>query len=137
MSACLVSKNAKTKIYTTIILPVVLSGCESWSLTLREEYRPSVFESKVVKKIFGPKRDEMIGDWRKVLHNLCSLPDRMIKSRRIRCAGDVACMEKRYAGKILAENPEWSYTMFSPDNQTIIMAFTVFEAGTFTVMNGN
>jgi hypothetical protein len=51
----------------------------------------------VLRRIFGPKTDEMIGGWRKVLHNLYSLPGKIIKSRRMRCAGDVACMEKRYA----------------------------------------
>jgi hypothetical protein len=60
--------------YKTIILPVVLYGCETWSLTLREEHRLRVFENRMPKKIFGPKRDEVIGEWRK-LHNeeLCDL----------------------------------------------------------------
>jgi hypothetical protein len=49
-------------------LPVVLSGCETWFLTLREEYRLGVFESRVLKRIFGPRRDEVTGEWRK-LHN--------------------------------------------------------------------
>jgi hypothetical protein len=60
--------------YTTTILPVVLHGCETWSLTLREEHRLRVFESRVLRKIFGRKRDEMTGGWRKLnneeLHNL-------------------------------------------------------------------
>ena len=59
----LLSKNLKIKIYTTIILPVVLYGCETWSLTLREER-----SLRVLRRIFGPKRDEVIGEWRK-LHN--------------------------------------------------------------------
>jgi hypothetical protein len=54
---------------STIILPVVLYGCESWSLTLREVRRLSVFENRVLRRIFGPKRDEVTGDWRK-LHNV-------------------------------------------------------------------
>jgi len=54
--------------YRTIILPVVLYGCETWSLTLREERRLSVFENRVLRRIFGPKRDEVAGEWRK-LHN--------------------------------------------------------------------
>jgi hypothetical protein len=58
----------KTRIYKTIILPVVLYGCETWSLTLREEHRLRVFESNVLRRIFGPKRDEVTGEWRK-LHN--------------------------------------------------------------------
>jgi hypothetical protein len=56
------------RIYKTIILPVVLYGCETWSLTLREEPRLRVFENRVLRGIFGPKRDEVTGDWRK-LHN--------------------------------------------------------------------
>jgi hypothetical protein len=52
----------------TIILPVVLYGCETWSLTLREEHRLRVFENRVLRRIFGPKRDEVKGEWRK-LHN--------------------------------------------------------------------
>ena len=60
------SKNIKIKIYRTIILLVVLYGCESWSLTLREERRPRVFENRVLRRIFGPKRDEVTGEWRKL-----------------------------------------------------------------------
>jgi hypothetical protein len=56
------------KIYRSIILPVVLYGCETWSLTLREEHRLRVFEKRVLRRVFGPKRDEVIGEWRK-LHN--------------------------------------------------------------------
>jgi len=62
------SKNIKIKIYRTVILPVVLYGCETWSLTLREERRLRVFENRVLRRIFGPKRDEVTGYWRK-LHN--------------------------------------------------------------------
>jgi len=58
----------KLKIYRTIILPVVLCGCETWSLTLREERRLRVFENRVLRRVFGPKRDEVTGEWRK-LHN--------------------------------------------------------------------
>jgi len=61
-------KNLKLKIYRTIILPAVLYGCETWSLTLREERRPRVFESRLLRRIFGPKRHEVTGDWIK-LHN--------------------------------------------------------------------
>jgi hypothetical protein len=63
----------------TIILPVVLYGCETWSLTLREEHRLRVFENRVLRRIFGPKRDDNTGEWRKLhneeLHNLYSSPD--------------------------------------------------------------
>jgi hypothetical protein len=58
--------NIKIRIYNTIILPVVLYGCETWSLTLREEHRLRVFENKVLRRIFGPKRDEETGGWRKL-----------------------------------------------------------------------
>ena len=58
----------KTKIYRTIILPVVLYGCETWSLTLREEHRLRVFENRVLSRKFGRKRDEVTVEWRK-LHN--------------------------------------------------------------------
>ena len=61
-------KNLKIKIYRTIILPVVLYGCETWSLTLREKHRLRVFENRVLRKVFGPKRDKVTGEWRK-LHN--------------------------------------------------------------------
>ena len=61
LSSRLLSKNLKIKIYRTIILPVVLYGCESWSLTLREERRLQVFEIWVLRRIFGPKRDEVTG----------------------------------------------------------------------------
>jgi hypothetical protein len=71
-----VSRNVKVKIYKTIILPVVLYGCKTWSLTLREGHRLRVFENRVLRRIFGPKRDEVIGEWRKLhneeLHNLYS-----------------------------------------------------------------
>ena len=67
-SSSLLSKKLKIKIYRTIILPVVLYGCESWSLTLRDERRLRVFENRVLRRVFGPKRDEVTGEWRK-LHN--------------------------------------------------------------------
>jgi len=66
LSSSLLSKNLKIKIYRTIILPVILYGCETWSLTMREGHR--VFENRVLRRIFGPKRDDVTGDWRK-LHN--------------------------------------------------------------------
>jgi hypothetical protein len=90
------SRNLQVKIYKTIILPFVLHGCETWSLTLREEHRLRVFENRVLRRIFGPTRDEVMGEWRKLccgeLHSLFSLSDiiRQIKSRRIKWAGHVA-----------------------------------------------
>jgi hypothetical protein len=72
------TKILKIKIYRTIILPVVLYGCEAWSLTLREESRLKVFENRVLRRVFGPKRDEVTGEWRKLhneeLNDLYSLP---------------------------------------------------------------
>jgi hypothetical protein len=68
LSSRLLSRNVKVKIYKSIILPVVLYGCETWFLTLREENRLRLFENRVLKRIFGPKRDEVTGEWRK-LHN--------------------------------------------------------------------
>ena len=68
LSSSLLSKNLKIKIHRTIILPVVLCGCETWSLTLREERRLRIFENRVLRSIFGPKRDEVTREWRK-LHN--------------------------------------------------------------------
>jgi len=61
LSSKLLSKNAKVKIYRTIILPVVLRGCETWSLTLREELRLRVIENRVLRRVFGPQRDEVRG----------------------------------------------------------------------------
>jgi hypothetical protein len=62
LSSSLLSKNTRIKIYKTIILPVVLYGCETWSLTLREEHKLRVFENRVLRRIFGPKRDEVRGE---------------------------------------------------------------------------
>jgi uncharacterized protein (UPF0548 family) len=62
LSSRLLSRNLKVRIHKTIILPVVLYGCETWSLTLREERRPRVFENRVLRRIFGPKRDEVLGE---------------------------------------------------------------------------
>jgi hypothetical protein len=62
LSSRLLSRNLKVKIYKTIILSVVFYGCETWSLTLREEHRQRVFENRVLRRIFGPKRDEVMGD---------------------------------------------------------------------------
>jgi hypothetical protein len=68
----------KVKIYKTVILPVTLYGCETWSLTLREKYRLRVFENRVLRRILGPMKDEVTGEWRKLhngeLHNLYSSP---------------------------------------------------------------
>jgi hypothetical protein len=90
LSSRLLSRNIKVKIYKTIILSAVLYGCETWSLTLREEHRLRMFENRVLRRIFGPKRDKVTGEWR-TLHNeefhiLYSSPNiiRQIKSMRMR-----------------------------------------------------
>ena len=68
LSSRLLSKNLKIKIYRTVISPVVLYGCETWSFSLREERKLRVFENRVLRRIFGPRRDEVTGQWRR-LHN--------------------------------------------------------------------
>jgi len=90
LSSRLLSKNLKIKIYRTIILLVVLYGCETWSLTLREERKLRVFENLMLRRIFGPRRDEVMGEWRRLhnekLNDLYSSSNivRVIKSRRMR-----------------------------------------------------
>jgi hypothetical protein len=113
LSSRLLSRNLKVKIYKTIILPVVFYGCETWSLTSREEHRLKVFENRVLRRIFGPKWDKVTGDWRKLhngeLRNLYSSPDntRQIKSRRMRLARHVACMgEGRNVYRVLLGKSE-------------------------------
>ena len=116
-SSRLLSKNLKIKIYRTIILPVVLYGCETWSLILREQRKLRVFENMVLRRIFGPRRDEVTGEWRRLhnkeLNDLYTSPNivRVIKSRRMRWAGHVACMgEERgayrvWVGKLEGKRP--------------------------------
>jgi len=103
LSSSLLSKNLKFKIYRTIILPVVLYECETWPLTLREESRLRVFENRVLRRIFGSKREEETGEWGKLhneeLNDLYSSPNiiRVIKSRRMRWARHVARMGREEA----------------------------------------
>jgi len=109
----LLSKNLKIRIYRNIILPVVLYGCETWSLTLREERRLRVFENRVLRRILEPRRDEVTGERRKLhseeLNDLYSSPNivPVIKSRRMRWAGHVARMgERRGLYRVLVGKPE-------------------------------
>jgi hypothetical protein len=112
-SSRLLSKNLKIRIYRTIILPVVLYVCEAWSLILKEERRMRLFENRVLRRIFGPKTDEVAGEWRK-LHNVelngqYFLPNivRVIKSRRLGWAGHVARTgEGRGVYRVLVGKPE-------------------------------
>jgi hypothetical protein len=121
---CLLSccqKNLKIRIYKTIILPVVLYGSETWSLILREEHGLRMFENRVLRRISGPKRNEVTGDWRKLhneeLHDLYSSPSiiGIIKERRMRWAGHVAQMgEKRNAYRLLMGKPEGRKSLGRP-----------------------
>ena len=106
-------KKKKIKKYKTIILAVVVCGCETWSFTLREVRRLKVFETRMLRRIFGPNRDEVTEEWRKLhneeLNDLYCSPNivGVIKSRITKCAGHVACMgERRGAYRILVGKPE-------------------------------
>jgi hypothetical protein len=124
LSSRLLPRNVKVKIYKTIIVTLVLYGCETWSLTLREEHRLRVFENRVLRRIFGPKRDEVIGEWRNLhneeLRNLYSSPDiiRQVKSRRMRWAGHVARMgEEKKVYKVLVGKPEGKRPLVRPKHR--------------------
>ena len=113
LSPSLVSRNVKNEVCGIIILPVVLYGCETWSLTLREERRLRLFEIRALRRIFGPKKDEVTGEWRRLpneeLYDLYSSPNfiHVIKSRRMRRAGHVAFMgEMRGIYRVLVGKPE-------------------------------
>ena len=121
LSSRLLSKNLKIKIYRTIILPVVLYRCETWSLTLREERKLRVFENMVLRRIFGPWRDEVTGEWRRLrneeLNDLYSSPNivRVIKSIRLRWAEHVAHMgEDRGVYRVLVGKPEGKRPLLRP-----------------------
>jgi hypothetical protein len=111
LSSKLLSKNLN--LYRTIILPVVLYGCETWSLTLREERKLKVSENMVLRKMFGPRRDKVMGEWRRLqneeLNDMYSSPStvRVIKSRRMKWAGHVVHMgEERGVYRVLVGKPE-------------------------------
>jgi hypothetical protein len=118
LSSRLLSKNVKIRIYKTIILPVRLHGRETWSLTLREEHSLRVFDKRILRRVFGPKKDEMTRGWRKLhnegLHKLYSSPSiiGVIKSRKTRWAGHVARIRRRgkYIGYWKEETIRKTYT---------------------------
>jgi hypothetical protein len=117
----LLSKYVKIEIYNIKILPVLLYGCETRSLMLKKVHRLSVFENRVIRRIFGPKRDEVRGGWRKLpneeLRNLYSSPDiiGMIKSRRMGCIWRIVHMgEIRYGNRILVEKAKGKRPLASP-----------------------
>jgi hypothetical protein len=120
LSSRLLSRHVNVKINKTTILPVVLYGCETWSLTLREEHRLRMYENMILRRKFGPKRVEMTGERRKLhneeLHNLYSFPDiRQVKSRRMRWAGHVECMgEEGKMYKVLVGKPEGRRPLGTP-----------------------
>jgi hypothetical protein len=120
LSSRLISKNLKIKIYKTVVLPVVLYGCETWFLTLRKKHRLRVFENGVLRRIFGPKREED-GSWRKLhndeLRNLYSSPNIfwVIKSRRMWWAGHVEHMgEGRGVYRVLVGSLECTRPLERP-----------------------
>ena len=127
LSTRLLSKNLKIKIYRTIILPVVLYGRETWSLTLREERKLRVSEKMVLRRrIFGPRRDEVKGELRRLhnaeLNDLYSSPNnvRVIKSRRMRWAGHVAHMgEERRVYRVLVGKPEGKRPLGRPRSRWV------------------
>jgi hypothetical protein len=120
LSSHIISKNLKIRIYKTVILQVVLYGRKTWSLTLKEEHRLRVFENRVLRRIFEPKREED-RFWRKLhndeLHSLYSSLNivRVIKSRRMRWEGHVACMGKgRGVYRLLVGRPEGKRSLGRP-----------------------
>jgi hypothetical protein len=113
LPSCLLSGIVKVKMYKTIILPVVLCGCETWCVTLRDEHILRVLENRLLRRIFGPNRAEVMGEWRKVhngeLHNLYSSPDiiRQMKSRTTRWVRHVARVgEEKKVNNVLVGKPK-------------------------------
>ena len=113
LSSSLLSKDIKIKIYRTIILSVVMYGCETWSLTTREQRRLRVSENRVLRRIFGPKRDKVTVEWKKLcneeLNDLYSPPNIIcvIKLRRMRWVGHMGHMgERRVVYRVLVGKPE-------------------------------
>jgi len=119
LSSSLLSRNLKIKIHRTIILPVVLHGCETFSFTLSEERRLRMFENRLLKRIFGPKWEEVTGEWSKLhedLNDLYSLPNivQVIKLRRMRWARHVARMGDESVCRVLVGKPEGKKSLGRP-----------------------
>jgi hypothetical protein len=121
LSSRLLSRNLKVTTHKTTVLPVVLYGCETLSLTFREQHRLRVFETRVLRRKFGPKNYKVMGKWRKLrsgeLHNLYSSPDiiRRIKSSRIICVGHMARMgEERKLCMFSVGKPEGKCPLRKP-----------------------
>jgi hypothetical protein len=130
------SKNLKIKIYRTIILPVVLYGCETWSLTLREDRKLRVFEDMVLRRTFEPRRDDVTGEWRRLhkeeLNYLNSSPNivPVIKSRRMRWAGHVAHIgEERGAYRVLVGKPDGRRPLVRPRRKWVDNIRTDLQEG--------
>ncbi|KAJ4432301.1 hypothetical protein ANN_20920 [Periplaneta americana] len=108
LSSSLLSKNLKVRIYKAVTLPVVLYDCETWILTLRDEQRLRVFENKVLRKIFGAKRDEVTGEWRKLhnaeLHTLYPSPD--VDGKLRKNLNQVTCPERESNPDHLVSRPD-------------------------------
>jgi len=124
----------KVKIYINIILPFLLCGCETWSLILREERRMMVFRNRVLRRIFGPKKDKLRGEWRKLhieeLNDLYSSPNivRVIKSRSMRWAGHVARVgERKGVHRVLMGKPEGKRALGSPSVDWRIILRRIFR----------
>ena len=93
LSSSSLHKNVKIKIYRTILLAVVLYGCDTWSLTLRDERRLMVFENRLLRRIFGPMRDEVTGEWRKLLNE---------ELNELYCSPDIVRVTKMRWGRYVA-----------------------------------
>jgi hypothetical protein len=124
LSSGLLPRSEKIKIYRTIILPLVLCGCETWSLTLRAECRLRVFENRVLRRILRPKRDEVTGDWRRLQNKelyvlkFSSNIIRVIKLRRLRWAEHVARLgERKVAYRALVGKPEGRRQLGRPSSK--------------------